>query len=202
MVRAASMLSWSMAKKPEQRGKASAGPAKPGLSRDDTDLFHAAMEDVEPVAGAKAEPPPTAATPPTTSPAGSSRRARPAPLGAVRMPELDPGIAAGLDARTMERLRRGRIRPEGRLDLHGMIQTDAHGALTSYIEGAAAAGKRCIVVITGKGRVSEGGGVLRRQLPGWLNGPLVRPYIIGFAEAQPKDGGGGAMYVLLRRRRV
>ena len=59
MVRAASMLSWSMAKKPEQRGKASAGPAKPGLSRDDTDLFHAAMEDVEPVAGAKAAPPPS-----------------------------------------------------------------------------------------------------------------------------------------------
>jgi len=197
MARVDSMLSWSMAKKPDQRGKPSAGPAKPGLSRDDTDLFHAAMEDVQPAPGAKPAPPPTVAT----SPAGSPCRARPAPLSAARMPELDPGIAAGLDARTMGRLRRGRIRPEGRLDLHGMIQTDAHGALTSYIEGAAAAGKRCIVVITGKGRVSEGGGVLRRQLPGWLNGPLVRPYIIGFAEAQPRDGGAGAMYVLLRRRR-
>lgn len=191
------MLSLSMAKKSDRRGKPPQARAKSGLTRDDADLFCAAMEDVERAPGAGETAPPDGTTPPATRP----RRPPPLPVSAARLPELDPGTAAGLDARTMNRLRRGRIRPQGRLDLHGMVQTAAHRALDSYIADAAAVGKRCIVVITGKGRVSEGGGVLRRQLPGWLNGPMARPHIIGFAEAQPKDGGAGAMYVLLRRKR-
>jgi DNA-nicking Smr family endonuclease len=101
----------------------------------------------------------------------------------------------------MGRLRRGQMRPEARLDLHGMTRKEAYAALTAFIPRAQADGRRCVVVITGKGRVSEGGGVLRNEVPGWLNAPAIRQSILGFAAAQPRDGGTGALYVLLRRAR-
>ena len=85
--------------------------------------------------------------------------------------------------------------------LIGMVQTEAHRALNSYVAQAQSSGLRCIIVITGKGRVSEGGGVLRNQVPQWLNSPALRPLILAFTPAQPRDGGDGALYVLLRRKR-
>ncbi len=117
------------------------------------------------------------------------------------MPELRPGIAADLDARTMERLRRGRLRPEARLDLHGMTQDEAHRAVNGFIATSRSAGRRCVIVITGRGRAKLGGGILREQTPRWLNLQPTRGNILGFAEAQPKDGGAGALYVLLRKTR-
>jgi DNA-nicking Smr family endonuclease len=109
--------------------------------------------------------------------------------------------SADVDGRTLDRLRRGRLRPEERLDLHGLTQEKAHRALTRFIARAYTAGVRSIIIITGKGKVSEGGGVLRTQVPQWLNTPAIRPRILAFTPAQPKDGGAGALYVLLRRQR-
>ncbi len=99
----------------------------------------------------------------------------------------------------MDRLRRGRMRAEARLDLHGMTRDEAHQALGEFLADARAAGRRCVIVVTGRGSVSAGGGVLRNETPRWLNTPALRPLVLGFAEAQPKDGGSGALYVLLRR---
>lgn len=101
----------------------------------------------------------------------------------------------------MDRLRKGRMRPEGRLDLHGMTADRALGALNGFLADAQGSGKRCVLVITGKGSMKEGGGVIRRELPSWLNAPGNRARVLGFAGAQPNDGGGGAFYVLLKRRR-
>ncbi len=123
------------------------------------------------------------------------------PGAAGRLPELRSGEAAGLDRRTMDRLRRGRIRVEGRLDLHGHTQDEAQSALIDFLRGAQYAGKRCVIVITGRGRMGQGGGVLRSQTPRWLNLPSLRPLVLGFAAAQPKDGGSGALYVLLKKRK-
>ncbi|MDA0651785.1 MAG: Smr/MutS family protein [Proteobacteria bacterium] len=117
------------------------------------------------------------------------------------LPSLAAGTSADVDSRTMDRLRRGRLRPEARLDLHGMTQDKAHRALNLFIAEAQSSGVRSIIIITGKGRISEGGGVLRNQVPQWLNAPGIRPSILAFSPAQPKDGGAGALYVLLRRRR-
>ncbi|NNE82945.1 MAG: hypothetical protein HKN28_03145, partial [Alphaproteobacteria bacterium] len=58
-----------------------------------------------------------------------------------------------------------------------------------------------VLVITGKGSVREGGGILRRRLPDWLNQSICRPHVLAFATARPEHGGSGAFYVLLRRRR-
>ncbi len=181
------------------RARKPGGPA--GLSPEDAALFDAAMRDVD-------APPEKRKTPKTEirkspGPATKDPIRRPAPpvKTSLSATPLSAGKAGDVDNRTMDRLRRGQLRPEARLDLHGMTQDEAHRALTGFVERSAARGARSILVITGKGRVSEGGGILRNQFPGWLNSPPIRPLIIGFAEAQPRDGGGGAFYVLLRRKR-
>ena len=88
-----------------------------------------------------------------------------------------------------------------------MTQDDAHAALARFVAASRAMGRRCVLVITGKGRPpkntigAEGGGVLKQAVPRWLNEPSLRAQILAFATAQPKDGGGGALYVLLKRIR-
>ncbi len=191
-----------MAKKPDHpdRRRRTGTPAG-GLSEEDMRLFRSAMADAKKLPGRDHDDGRSAA--PVAAPSRGARPpvARSAAEPSRRLPHLDAGDAAGLDTRTMDRLRRGRLRPEARLDLHGMTRKEAHGALTDFMARAESAGRRCVIVITGKGRVSEGGGVLRNEVPGWLNAPAIRHRILGFAEAQPKDGGAGALYVLLRRVR-
>jgi len=169
-------------------------------------LFDAAMKDVAPLAPpkrapsernvAKAKPPAKAA------PSPPRRSMPPAPMPRpIVPPPLAAGAAVDTDARTMLRLKRGRIRPEGRLDLHGMTQEAAHRALAGFLAHSRNEGRRCVIVITGTGRWREGAGVLREQVPKWLAIPPLRDGVIGFAAAQPADGGDGALYVLLRRPR-
>ncbi|MDE0384209.1 MAG: Smr/MutS family protein [Defluviicoccus sp.] len=135
--------------------------------------------------------------------APAPRRAAPSlePDFAPLPPALAPGAATGVDARAVLRLRRGQTRPEARLDLHGHTLEQAHRALARFIERAAGDGRRCVLVITGKGSVGQPGGTIRGEFPRWLNQGRLRPHILAFAEAQPKDGGAGAFYVLLRKRR-
>jgi DNA-nicking Smr family endonuclease len=94
-------------------------------------------------------------------------------------------------------VRRGRYPVAARLDLHGLTQAEAHRALCGFIALSRAAGRRCILVITGHGRLS--GGVLRASVPRWLAEPSLRRHILAIAPARPQDGGNGALYVLLRR---
>jgi DNA-nicking Smr family endonuclease len=109
-------------------------------------------------------------------------------------PELTHGAAPGVDRRTAMKLHRGQMPIQGRLDLHGRTQDDAYRALTSFIDGARDAGRRSVLVITGKGQ-----GVLKNAVPRWLNQPPLRAHVLSFGYAQQKDGGAGALYVLLRK---
>ncbi len=120
---------------------------------------------------------------------------------------------AQLDRRTEERFRKGKLPIEGRLDLHGFTQDEAHMALTNFIQSAYAAGKRCVIVITGKGtprsRAEEEAqrgegtrrGILRQRVPDWLSAPPLSGIVLKVTGAQPKDGGNGAFYVYLKRQR-
>jgi len=114
------------------------------------------------------------------------------------LPPLDR--FAGLDRANAERLKRGLHRIEARLDLHGMTQAAAHGALSAFIAASRAAGRRCVLVITGRGLGQSGPGVLKSSVPRWLEEPELRQYILAIAPAQPHHGGPGATYLLLRRR--
>ena len=116
-----------------------------------------------------------------------------------RLPELTPGSPADTDGRTIRKLMRGQIRPEAALDLHGHTLAEAHASLHRFIVSAQGRGARCVIVITGRG--ARDGATLRAEVPRWLNQPALRKLILGFSEAQPPDGGAGALYVLLRRAR-
>ncbi len=113
-----------------------------------------------------------------------------------------------MDRKQHGRLTRGKLEPEARLDLHGMTLAAAHPALIRFILGAHAEGKRLVLVITGKGKDrDEGGpiptrtGVLRHQVPGWLQSGALAGAVLDIATAHRKHGGSGAYYVYLRRRR-
>jgi DNA-nicking Smr family endonuclease len=92
-------------------------------------------------------------------------------------------------------------RIEARLDLHGMTQPEAHRALAEFIGASSAAGRRCLLVVTGRGLGADGPGILKGAVPGWLDKGEFRRQILAVAPAQPRHGGAGALYVLLRRRR-
>lgn len=124
----------------------------------------------------------------------------------------DPHVALDrahphMDRRRFESLRRGRLSPEARLDLHGMTAERAHAALISFILGSHAIDLRLVLVITGKGRPPEEGyfparhGVLRHNVPHWLAAAPLGPRVLQVAPAHRKHGGAGAYYVYLRRRR-
>lgn len=113
-----------------------------------------------------------------------------------------------MDSGRFDKLRRGRLTPEARLDLHGMTLDRAHGALNAFIRSASADGLRLVLVITGKGRPEAGGelglqrpGALRHGVPHWLSMPPLAAHVLQVAPAHARHGGGGAFYVYLRRRR-
>lgn len=113
------------------------------------------------------------------------------------LPPLDR--FAGIDRANAERLKRGLHRIEARLDLHGMTQAEAHGALAAFIAASRTAGRRCVLVITGRGLGQNGPGVLKSSVPRWLEELELRRHILAIAPAQPQHGGPGASYLLLRR---
>jgi len=111
------------------------------------------------------------------------------------------GLARGIDRAHLDRLARGEVPVDVELDLHGLTEQDACSLVRAAIEEAHREGDRCLLVIHGRGRHSQDGAVLRDSLPEWLAAPPVGRRVMAFASALPRDGGPGASYVLLRRRR-
>jgi DNA-nicking Smr family endonuclease len=129
-------------------------------------------------------------TPPATSKKPSSEATK-----------LHHGVAPGLDRRTLVKLRRGLIPVDQKLDLHGCTYDEGRKTVERFLIRSEAAGRRCVLIITGRGLRREGSGVLRKAVPQWLNDPQNRQFVLGFSFATAAHGGDGALYVLLRRRR-
>jgi len=130
---------------------------------------------------------------------------RPATALPYQAPPQSHVPSAGLERTAKVGLRRGRLAIDARIDLHGMVQAEAHAALTGFLLRARAAGHAYVLVVTGKGgsgyaEAFAERGVLRRSVPHWLRGPDLRGIVLGFEEAARHHGGGGALYVRLRRR--
>lgn len=111
-----------------------------------------------------------------------------------------------MDQKAFGRMKRGKTKPEGRIDLHGMRLDEAHGALNAFIHTSHARGRRLVLVITGKGRITDDdgpipvrAGVLRHQVPDWLSRPPLSALVLQVSQAHQRHGGGGAYYVYLRR---
>ena len=143
-------------------------------------------------------------TPPSTQDRRSSAKTRPRlrpiaepqPIPSKKPIDIRHGESAGIDSHTKRRLFRGEVPINRRLDLHGLTAARAQTRLENFIQQAAHDGCRCVLVITGKGA-----GILQGHVPGWLKRPPLSSVVLALAEARPADGGAGAFYILLRRRR-
>ncbi len=141
--------------------------------------------------GAPAAPPAAPRAPsPATPPSGRAVKT-PTPL----MPLMP------LARRERQKLARGGMQIDARIDLHGMTQAQAHMVLARFLRRAQSEGARFVLVITGKGGGAGDRGVLRRQVPLWLAMPDLRDTVVGFEEAHAAHGGQGALYVRIRRGR-
>ena len=156
----------------------------------------------------EADPPPAAPPepPPRSLLAAFSvgEKAAAAPRAHVLVPVLSDAPLR-MDAKTHARMTRGKLAPEARLDLHGMTLAEAHPELIRFLLNAQSAGLRLVLVITGKGKqvyepVPRPIGALRHQVPHWLRLPPLSHVVQQVSEAHLKHGGGGALYVYLRRR--
>jgi len=167
----------------------------------DSALWDRLTAGVKPLRGRKAKvaPPPPAPLPQPEKIEAPPPAPKPRPKAAP--PSLARGGTAGIDRRTAERLRRGQLPIDARLDLHGMRQDAAYAALSRFLDRAVAAGSRVLLVVTGKGEGKEEGGVLRRMLPLWLDEGRHRDAILTLRAAHRQHGGEGAFYLMLRRRR-
>ena len=124
----------------------------------------------------------------------------PSPPAKAAPIDLREGDHAGLDRTTRRKLSRGNLPVEARLDLHGHNAQQAETRLRAFIQQSVSLGHRCVLVITGKGVCGEG--VLRRHVPFWLKQPPLGGVVLAISDATPKDGGAGAIYVMLRRTRL
>lgn len=180
---------------------------KNGLSPEEIELWEGMTRDVKPLEGREARAPvskPKKKAPPV----GSGLVVSHVPF-ALSTPPKPKVRGREIDGNTERRLQKGEIPIEGKLDLHGMNQGEARQALFSFIQSAQAAGKRCVLVVTGKGgapRTSENWfdrepGVLKVNTPAWLREGALSDVVLRAVSAQPRDGGSGALYVYLRRNR-
>lgn len=193
------------------------------LSGEDAWLWSAVARLITPLKG-KATPSPSIADPAPparpvvqkavkTPPKPPAKRVtlKPSPPPSAPAPVLKPSppLAPGLERRARLALRRGTLQVDARIDLHGMYQTQAHGALVGFLMRAQASGHTHVLVVTGKGGENKGlsfddafseRGVLRRSVPHWLRAPELRGVVLAFEEAARHHGGAGALYVRLKRR--
>jgi DNA-nicking Smr family endonuclease len=199
-------------------------------SEEDLDLFHKVLADVTPLRPETTPIKREALQKPIVkadTPSGSTRNTRPLTAATraesrrsdvifpAALADHGAGRTPGLDKRSAQRLQRGKTEIDGRIDLHGMTQAEARSALTGFVTNGHRHDRRCLLVITGKGRrASEGRdapgsdegrgepGVLRRMVPRWLKEAPLAERVLAYSPAQPKHGGSGALYVLLKRRRA
>lgn len=191
---------------------------KPRLNDDDLELWRRVTDrteklDLKSLFTPEIDAP--APSPPALNKARSAVLGKPMPKPRRSTHNLVPSLPdqfrsapVQMDNKSFGKLKRGKLRPEGRIDLHGMTLDRAHPALSHFILSSHRSGKRLVLVITGKGKQRDDGGpipvrygVLRHQVPQWLSTAPLSSVVLQVAQAHISHGGSGAYYVYLRRQR-
>jgi DNA-nicking Smr family endonuclease len=177
------------------------------LSEEERALWESVAKQTKPLRKKPRAAKAPAAAPDPESPVAAKQAEPPLLHRALRAPKPPPPAApplAPLGRRERSQLSRGRKEIDARLDLHGMTQIRAHRALSGFLQRAHHDGLTFVLIITGKGKMGADSerGVLRRQVPQWLNLPEFRTLVVGFEEAHIGHGGEGALYVRIRRSRL
>jgi DNA-nicking Smr family endonuclease len=195
---------------PPPRRAPAAPPAPPPAPREpsEDELWERAIAGARPVRGPDRVGPPRPPAPPEQVwhpdlDAVDELRALvsgEAPFDLSDSDEYVEGRVAGLDPDVVRKLRRGEYAVQGHVDLHGMTREQAKGAVEAFLRRARGAGKRCVLVVHGRGLHSKDQlPVLKDALRTWLATGRFARHVLAFASARPADGGAGAIYVLLRR---
>jgi DNA-nicking Smr family endonuclease len=194
----------------ETSGKAPAEET-PVPQQDEENLFFSAMQGVDPLqenAGRQIAPLPKPPEPPASSLDDEARNY----LDQFVRGEVDfelefteeylYGFVRGLDSKTFNQLKAGALSTEGHLDLHGMNAEQAYEAMLFFLKESYLQGRRCVLLVTGRGINSPGGqSVLRRSMQTWLTREPLKRVVLAFCTARAADGGAGAIYVLLRKQK-
>ncbi|MFA5957358.1 Smr/MutS family protein [Hyphomicrobium sp.] len=207
-------------KKPQGRGGAKKGGA---AGEDDHDIWQYTAATIEPLKRAKGRFHPASDAVksglPKPKPATAAERAVVKPrvasahpdVPAVKPPRATAPDLALFDRNSVRKIRGGRLEIDARVDLHGMRQDEAHAELRRFLMSCQSRGLRYVLIITGKGKatgaqashIGEGDrerGVLKRNVPRWLEEPDLRAVVVSFATAAAQHGGEGAIYVHLRSK--
>ncbi len=193
------------------------GNKKPGLDKEDLDLWRQVTENLKPLPDKVRDRNPGdlgdiagAALSAGTGPPGPVKRTSnptpPAPPKAL--PPAVPQPTA-METRRIRRLARGVTSFDAKIGLHGMTQKDAHTRLLLFLQEAKRRGNRNVLVVTGKGRAGnrtpepgrEAPGVIRRNIGHWLNEPVFAELVAAWSPARQHHGGDGALYIQVRRAR-
>lgn len=179
-------------------------------SDDERALFEATLGGTKPLKG-RAPPRTKTEKPKAAAPAAPKPPSLPPP----QPPPLPPSRSGptGLDGRTADRLKRGQLDPQARLDLHGLTEAAAHRALITFVKGAHARELRLVLIVTGKGGKQgapeapfdleldmRARGILKTMTPRWLMERDLAPLVADMRTAHSRHGGDGALYVYLRKR--
>jgi len=190
------------------------------ITREELELWHKVAKTTEPLtASAPVEKPtlleslqvPKSKTPVAVPYFNIGQAAKPPARKDDSLPGLPDSLAQqpiNMDKKTHARLKRGKVQPEARIDLHGMTVAQAQPALSRFILNAQVQNKRLVLVITGKGKNADDGGpvptrhgVLRHAVPQWLSTAPLAQLVLQVTAAHARHGGAGAYYVYLRRNR-
>lgn len=175
--------------------------------KEDQDLWEFVTRDVTPLDNKQTKNHTKEARPTTKAPSPQKHNKTSYPPASAPKPALSR--SSETDRNTAKKLKRGQIAIDARLDLHGMSQSKAYASLKTFIKNAYALNMKCVLVITGKGTPRHGNtpladqkfGVLKTQVPRWLDESEFGTYILKYEWAKQKDGGEGAMYVLMRKKK-
>lgn len=200
------------------------GDGRRTITADEAKLWEHATRSLEPVKAKprvpsvdrSSEPSSRAASPPSRT-SSTPAKARPdrAPWAKPSAPAVPaarhvPPPLADFERRKARRISSGKVEVEARVDLHGLRQRDAHARLCAFLIEAYARGHKTVLVITGKGGDEPADrfgdlagerqrGVLRQNVPRWLEEPELRAIVLSFTQAGVRHGGAGALYVQLRK---
>lgn len=173
----------------------------PSLSHEDRILWNKVARSTVPLPGRTLDEPPREVADFEALLTGQQPAQSPAPAVStpIRAEPARVDRQHRLDAPTRGKLAKGRLPIEGKVDLHGLTQVEAHGLLLSFLHRAHADGRRHVLIVTGKGSSLGSDGVLRRAVPAWLGTAPFRALVSGHEIAARGHGGAGALYVRLRK---
>jgi DNA-nicking Smr family endonuclease len=179
------------------KGKSAGARGKrPVLAPEERELFLEAMGDVQPLQGRDRVNVP----PPPPSPIRVAETPPEIPLAVDGDGQRYAARSPGVSHTQIAELRAGKVHAQATIDLHGMLVAPAIAQLRQFLFESHKLGRRCVLVIHGKGTHSEHGAPLREAVLGELLGPLSG-FVHAFASAAPSDGAEGATYVMLRGAR-